>query len=135
MVSGHTRLMADIKQRFPAVPDRVFSWSNGVFFAFIASRTLDRGQGLQALKFFVTAIWNDPSVILRFFEVIVRRILARLARRSPGRIGWPSDRTALAEPPVSEARGLNATSQPLGVFAKRRLAWIAKVTPLSRQTT
>jgi glycosyltransferase involved in cell wall biosynthesis len=130
MVSGHTRLMKDVAKRFPGVPPRVFSWSSGIFFAFAAMRSVDRGNLLAAFRFFLTAVWHDPTVILRAFLSIGRRVMARLWRESPSE---GNDSPRKPESLDGESRSINITSQPLGVFTKKRLAWIAKMTPASRQ--
>jgi glycosyltransferase involved in cell wall biosynthesis len=130
MVSGHTRLMKDVSERFPGVPNRVFSWSSGIFFAFAAMRSVDGGNVMAALRFFLTAVWHDPTVILRAFLAVGRRTAARLRRAFPSSA---DDASLKPEALDLESRSINVTSQPLGVFTKKRLAWIAKVTPASRQ--
>lgn len=134
MVSGHTRLMEDFRKRFPSVPARVFDWSNGIFYAFMATRSLDRNERGLAMRYLMRAMKSDPAVVLRLFPVFGRRVAAKLRREGPVLAG-PSQERIFQHPEtaVVGARRLNSTSQPLGVFAKQRLAWIAKATPASRQ--
>lgn len=114
MEQSYRGFLAAAARENPGVPpetlERAMAWSQGVFFAYLATKCLSERKLRPALDCVRKAVTADPAALAR----IAQSVLARLRRGAPSLEHWRVIETPsgpLARPPLEDLR---LTPSPVG---------------------
>lgn len=117
MERSYKIFLDDTARHYPHIPKKVYRWSQGIFYVYLATKVAG-AQGLRAaLPMLARAVWYDPGAALRIAAWAFGRVFGPRPAVPPGAT-WrdrPDPATVRLSP------------NPLGPLAPMRLAYMARV--------
>ena len=134
--AGYWTVIDKVRKAHPDVPARIYRWSKGLYYAYLANRALDRGAFGICLKYLAIAAFADPTTPIRvlgsllenkhYRDAVMRRLGLARSSESAGSGERETGLAAIAErfEPLDKARIL-----PLGILRISRLRYIDQFQP------
>ena len=130
--AGYWAVLDKVRRGHPEVPARIYRWSKGLYYAYLANRALDRGTLGTCVRYLTIASFADPTTPIRVLGILLRKGFYRdavLRRLGLARTSKPADsgnnETGLAAIAERIAASDEKTQLlPLGILRASRLRYI-----------
>lgn len=77
--AGYWTVIDKVRKDHPDVPARIYRWSKGLYYAYLANRALDRGALGACLRYLMIAAFADPTTPIRVLGIFLKKGFYRKA--------------------------------------------------------